>query len=529
MIRLPPSSISLSAVDIEISLRQADIYYGLLRQGFKKHDVARYLNDYRQAQAEASVLTYSDFSLSAPTTFELTSRRPIPHPKEEEVQEQEPPQIGSSNKSGSSEYSSRSTSYAQDVAGQECKVAGKHEDKRPPSPKSAVPTMRVNKHAPRKSSLLRFFRAASPEKQSPEDDSESVAGSSKHTTAKGTSRRSLTHLWRTSEVEKPDSDMVPKDSLAGQLKRLSLESTSRKSESTVELPPIVLPPPLSSTYTFCDSLGLGSSEEFGGSDNLSEAGSTSKQGQLRRSSSPLCAMESSSYLPSSPPIPHASPIETPSSSRSESASPEFPVTPTPIRNAAAFPHTEPRQYRHQYLDGSSFSVYNDSLPAISQPQTPADLSRGPFVTEHDAAYTAPPGMLLAGSSSLQTLDSGRWDRGIGEQSPTARAISLRERRNRELERSVRAEGVRLQRLRIRDEAMFTQGAVVASPPEGTGERPRATTTAEALQDAWRDDLDADRVGEENFEAEIGLSHPRGMRVVSGNVRFIDGWEGGVDR
>ncbi|KAJ9640664.1 uncharacterized protein PV06_02398 [Exophiala oligosperma] len=522
MIRLPLSSISLSPVDVECSLQQADIYYGLLRQGFKKHDIARYLNDYRQAQAEANGLTCTDFNLAAPSTFELTSQRAIPHPQEEEDQTQDAWQTGSTIKNAFSEVGSRSTSYGQDIEGQECRVEVHHEDNRSPSPKTTVPTMRVNKHAPRKSSLLRFFRAASPEKQSSEVHSESVVGSSKHTTIKNPSRRSLTHFWRTAEVEDYASDTTAKILLTDQLRRLSLESTSRPSEHAAELPALVLPPPLSDTYTFHDNSDLGTNEDFDGLGDLSDAD------QAHRSCSLLCLTEHSTYLPSSPPIPDASPIETPSSNRAESASPEFPVTPTPVRNASGFPHTEPRQYRHLCLDGRGFPVYNDSLPAVSQPQTPADLLRGPFVTEHDAAYTAPPGMLLAGPGSVSMLDNGRWDHRIGEQSPTARAISLRERRNRELQRSVRAEGIRLQRLRLRDEAMFTQGTFAAGPPDGdgTGERPQAM--AEALQDAWRDDLDADRVGDENFEVELLLLQPRGMRIVSGNAR-LDAWEGEVGR
>ncbi|KIW18479.1 hypothetical protein PV08_02767 [Exophiala spinifera] len=522
MIRLPPSSISLSAVDIDFGLRQADIYYGLLRQGFKKHDIARYLNDHRQAQAEAHGLPGTEFNISAPSTFELTSRQVSPRPQDEGDQEKDVPQVVSSNRTASSDCGSGSSSYAQDVAYQECKAAGNHEDSRSPSPKTTVPTMRVNRHAPRKSSLLRFFRAASPEKQSPEGNSESVVDSPKHTAARNSSRRSLTHFWRTPEPEEADSDIPEKNSLADKLMRLSLESTGRKSDSTIDLPPIA------NTYTLPDSPGLGTSEAFGGSENISDIRSPSKQDQGLRSSRLPGVTGSSTYLPSSPPpVPDASPVESSSFSHALSASPEFPVTPTPIRNAASYPRTEPHRVRHQYLDGSGFSVYNDSLPAVSQPQTPADLARGPFLTEQDAAYTAPPGMLLVGSGSVSAGDTGRWDRGVSEQSPTARAISLRERRNRELLRGVRAEGVRLQRLRMRDEAMFTRRADAANPPEGDGTDERFRAAAETFQDAWRDDLDADRVGEENFESEASESHNGGMRVVSGNARFIDAWEGGL--
>jgi hypothetical protein len=96
-------------------------------------------------------------------------------------------------------------------------------------------------------------------------------------------------------------------------------------------------------------------------------------------------------------------------------------------------------------------------------------------------------------------------------------MTLRERRTRELTRSVRAEGVRLNRLMMRDEAMFTQrGFRTAAAANGDA-------VIEALpqipDDIWRDNLDADRVGEENFEAELDVGGRRVMRAVSGNARL----------
>jgi hypothetical protein len=63
-------------------------------------------------------------------------------------------------------------------------------------------------------------------------------------------------------------------------------------------------------------------------------------------------------------------------------------------------------------------------------------------------------------------------------------------------RGVRAETVRVQRTRTRDEATVTLGA---------------------RDEIWRAELDVDRVGEENFETDSEMSRGRGMRVVSGNA------------
>lgn len=529
MIRLPPTSISLSEADIEFNLRQADIYYGLLRQGYKKNDIARYLDDYRKAQAETSGPSHTDFNLSAPTTFELACRRPFGPSMDEDTDKQEPKKQVKSF--GNLQTSSK---HASKVSSDDCGF-GKHQDaadtadgrnERSPSPESSVPAMQVNKHAPRKSSLLRFSRGMSPERPPLHPEDECGVGSSSNLTAtKGYRRRSLTYSYKTSDPEESDAELSLQTLLTGHIDRLSLESPSRQSDDLAQSMPFVLPPSFTATsraytfgnHSFANDLPDSQTSEMPPGQLLS-----TDSGTPRRSSSLLGQAGSSTSLPSSPPVLNASPIETPSTIQAASTSPELPATPTPIRNAASFPRSEPRYYRHQYLDGNAFSIYNDSLPASSQPQTPADLSRGPFVTERDAAYTAPPGMVRTGPPNVSDLDGSRWERNAGEQTPTARAISLRERRNRELQRSVRAEGIRLQRLRLRDEAMFTQRQTTTNDIGGDGGNDEAArATAEVFQDAWRDDHDADRVGEENFEMEVGPSRPRPMRVVSGNARIDD--------
>lgn len=176
--------------------------------------------------------------------------------------------------------------------------------------------------------------------------------------------------------------------------------------------------------------------------------------------------------------------------------PLYPTTPSRSRqNSRDFqrPETEPRA---QQLDGS-FAVYNDALPAIGQPQTPLDVDRRPLLTIRDAAYTAPPGVLLSPFRG-RTRDGSGQDNEPGTQTPTARAITMRERRAREMLRSLHTETARLERLRLHNAGDASHDEEVPG---------------------WRDGFEGDRVGEENWEIETRAdsSLERGMRVISGNA------------
>ncbi|KAI1629351.1 hypothetical protein EDD37DRAFT_661313 [Exophiala viscosa] len=528
MIRLPPTSISLSEGDVEFHLGQAQTYYGLLKQGYKKHDVARYLDDYREAAIDLTAQSSIGFR-PVPSTFDLACRQVIKGSEHVDEATQHSNQFTDQASNSESTQPSASSlnpiarSFSEDygtIVQQEPSETEDVDDQESVSPVPFIPQIQLARHAPRKSSLLRFAEAASPERKSEQTP---ASLSVTRNGIKSYRRRSLTYPYRSSEVDAQALISTSQESLVEQLDRMSVRQTSTQSEPNMEdldSMPFELPPALSSTSTswsFYDDLVPRPRSD----DQDTGGGQTA-----RRSSSLLGHARPAVYLPSSPPY-AASPVDNPSQEDPTTTSPDLPTTPTPIRNAMTYARTEPRHHRHHYLDGGSFSVYNDSLPASSQPQTPADLSRGRLVAQNDAAYTAPPGMVRAGSASVSNQDGNRWDGNVGEQSPTVRAINLRERRNRELQRSVRAEGVRLQRLRMRDEALFTQGTAAANPPArgiGTGEG----APGEMLQDIWRDDLDADRVGEENFEPELDVTRPRTMRVVSGNARF-EGWEGGPDR
>lgn len=187
------------------------------------------------------------------------------------------------------------------------------------------------------------------------------------------------------------------------------------------------------------------------------------------------------------------------------AMPATPSTPRPLLRVSNS-RTEPRHTRFQYLDGPSFTPYNDSLPPGTQPQTPADLVRSPLVGEFNAAYTAPPGRLSNDVSPLRLGSDADLD--PGQASPTARAIQMRQRRNREYARSARVEGLRISRLRERQTRRGDEQP-----------RPDVWIVEEHLN-LWRDDLDADRVGAENFEDADRVDEMvgSGIREVSGNLR-----------
>lgn len=182
--------------------------------------------------------------------------------------------------------------------------------------------------------------------------------------------------------------------------------------------------------------------------------------------------------PSSPPM-------LPSVAKS-TRSPSLPRLPcTPITKGTA------KQTSHQqYLDGS-FTVYDDAVPARFQPQTPADLSHELLLQGFHAAYTAPPGMMR---SPIQ-LPGGRHP--SGDQSPAVRAQLIRERRQREFVRAARVEGLRVRRIQ---------------------EQGQDDAEIVAMTNFWRDDLDADGVGEEN-DPSIGMEVAfQRLRTVSGNRR-----------
>ncbi|KAH0839054.1 hypothetical protein AYO21_04651 [Fonsecaea monophora] len=525
MIRLPPSSLSVSERDIDFHVRQTEIYQGLLRQGFKRDDIIRYLNDYRKAAADVAYPGLRDFDLTISSTAELSYLRLQPALQEsgQEDKKRDPVRHSSSESTSGSTSSfpdlppeiEDSQDDLQDVVPDALvQETGNHSSLG--SSRSIPPTLYTNPHAPRKSSLLRFAEAASPEHPPTKPGEGRPVPVPTHTPIRRKyKRRSHTYPYQSSERDSL-ADTLTQGHVIDGMNRISLDDSE-------ESMPFDLPSPMHPTTRTSSAQDI----PFASPPTKSPSGDsptdvlspsiTRSTVERRRSSDILAQMYSFTDVPSSPPF-----LQTPGRDYFEEqpsslGSTRLPSTPSPIRNAASLSRTEPPLYRHQYLDGNSYTVYNDSLPASSQPQTPADTSRHPLVTEQEAAYTAPPGMLRIGSTSVTHHGRQGWDQEGAQQSPTARAINLRERRNRELTRSAHAEGVRLQRLRMRDESRFTQRALEANAAATGGDRVEAFSPT--ADDVWRDELEADRVGEENFEAGNDSSHRRVMRAVSGNARF----------
>ncbi|KAL2436518.1 hypothetical protein ABEF95_011535 [Exophiala dermatitidis] len=534
MIRLPPSSITLSESDVEFHLRQAEIYHGLLRQGFKKQEIIRYLADHRRALAEAAGGSLEDELLPAPGTVALACRRSqSPQATDGMAQQGQMPRKSRHPSSTESEelppcHKERLSTDPTEASEEDDELGVYSAEGRSVSPVSLVPAMQVNKHAPRKSSLLRFATAASRE------GSPATAEASDSKSVSFASSRLMGRRNRSSELQQPYDYPRLHDPVIEEMRQISLDSTHAQRGSTSETSddlPFLRPAPFSATSRICSSQSVPTTCQPGGSndgqDSTRQASSTPSLPGWAHLRSPTPS--SGGDMPSSPPLFSASPAEELGHFDNPSSSSGLPATPSPVRRAPAYPRTEPRQHRHRYLDGNSFSVYNETLPAATQPQTPADLARGPFITEHDAAYTAPPGRPLPGLVTVSVTEGQRWDQDAGEQSPVVRAIGLRERRNRELQRSVRVEGMRLRRLVMREEALFTQQATemqqrAAVAGEGDNANParnmpRPRLFQAMMDDIWRDDLDADRVGEENFEGDAENSRGGIMRVVSGNARF----------
>ena len=528
MIRLPPTSIALSEADIEFHLRQAQLYHGLRKQGFKKEDIARYLSDYHEQSTQAVCQGVQPFNLNFPSTVELACSRHRPsnsaseeHKSSSSKERSSPYTLASSTKFSATPFPDLPPDTIHEPANRQHFEPDVDIDDSV-SPIGRASAASLHQHAPRKSSLLRFAQAASPEDVSGGNESEPLNAVPEVTPrARKYKRRSSTYPYQSSERES-GADACTNDHVWESMNRLTLDEENSPENSQDLAFPL---PPHQSTSTRTSSA---SSNQFASppTGNSSEESSivtfTHPSIAHGRGSSVLWRSYSGDDISSSPP---ATSTPTRQYLRERQASPELPsrsTTPNAIDNAVVVPRTPrtprtaPRLHRHQ-LDGNSFLVYNDSLSTRNQPQTPADLSRQPFITEHAASYTAPPGMVRSAAAPASHRNERSWERDSGEQSPIARAMTLRERRARELTRSVRAEGVRLNRLRMRDEAMFALGTF--QPGTATNGGMREGALPQMPDEVWRDDLDADRVGDENFEADPELGGRPVMRAVSGNAHF----------
>lgn len=456
MIRLPPTGIAISQNELQIHLEDLDFHSTLLRRGFKKYEVIRYLRE-RDANNQVCPPTESASPGSghAPSTYTLLSQ---------------------SRKTQS--WPSHSPDLTQHQLASSPLSAERSETS--PDPKAASvsePDLVIGKktYAPRRSSLLRFAQRISSE---PPEADKTVEGLFSPRSAIKYRPRSHTYSYDQSEMD--DDDLVggyatPVDELENLSLDDELVTSVDSTKTTVQIPSTLRPDAKPFTPSHVQYI-------------LKREATKNGDG-----SSTLASSDSS--FPSSPPV------VSQMSDRSLHSSPALPpLLHTPL---LAYDHITPagaqEGSQQLFLDGS-FTVYNDSIPARFQPQTPAALSRNRYPNDTDAAYTAPPGMIRSGIAR-QTLDGNRQT--SGELSPTAQASLIRQRRQREFVRGLQVEGLRIDRA------------------HANARQPGADPGAMIDQlNIWRDDLDADGVGEENFE-DASLTATLGrLRTVSGNRRMM---------
>ncbi|RVX73765.1 hypothetical protein B0A52_02655 [Exophiala mesophila] len=480
MIRLFPTSLSLSESDIQFHLHQVDIYHGLRRQGFKQHEITRHLADYRLSIVPGAANFPDGYPTKIPSTVELALRQADQSCAREPLPEQEPDiTIG---------YISRSPFIAHEIEDTEEWVQGDGAAE-PTSPIALPQQLRKTSHAPRKSSLLRFSKAAASDSPPPPDTQDLISPAS-------ASCLPSMRYTRRSHASPSQSALnsLDEDGISATLSRIAISdftthSSSRVSplqDSELSLPQVSTPRQ--------DCHPDGTMESFWPSSSSDLTDSSSQNSDLRHS---LAALDD---IPSSPPLGSSSPESYPAASSSGVTRNIPPRTPILSQTHLVDNRTEPRRYRHRFLDGNAFSVYNDSLPANDQPQTPADLSRRPVLTEYEASYTAPPGMIRNVSTSARALGPAI-ELGQGDVSPLARTINLTYRRTQEMRRSVRSNLDRIRR----------ESELVQRIREIGLDQPDEPVT-------WMDEFELDRLGEENFESELDLNL-RTIRVVSGNAHW----------
>lgn len=464
MIRLRPTGIDISQNDLGFHLQQLDIYEGLLKQGFRKSEIIQYFEDQNTKQ-KSDEFAAEDLTVAAPSTNESSAEQSPCSPKERPLSAADFPRQGVDDFRGHSPSAGTSQNWQQS-------------SQSPPTIlRRSFPEQRQNfqNHAPRQSSLLRLTRGISSNGSS-EDERKAKMSFSPGSKFRYR-QRSETYSYDQSEVEENDSDN-DKGATLYEFEHLSLDQE-------------LVPPSANFTRTTIRIVSnlRPEAESFTPLHLRLESAQTVSKDKYENESSPSSDDVS---LPSSPPL-----LPKHEQCQIERRSPSLPRAP---RTPSPYPNPMPPSGRHiqqRYLDGS-FNVYDDSVASRLQPQTPADLSRSQHLNEFNAAFTAPPGMFRSplpphGSNLRQTRQAP------SDLSPTAGAILMRERRQREFIRGARIEGLMLDRIR------------------NTGTMARATTGDE-LDNVWRDNLDADAVGEENFEDPTLLTSFRRLRTVSGNRR-----------
>lgn len=544
MIRPSPTSISLSASDVSAHLRHAEINQGLLKQGFRSHEIRRFYREQNGRVLEEAGISEADLSIGRTWVDLATHHREIAHPSKncrdisvlgrssmetKILTPQKTPQtdelLGSIECIG---HHSPLLSISQERVGL---FASDRHVLSPASSLAASPPATCRPvevgvepgrslHVPRQSSLLRFSSNVSPT-YSEEDQEEGQVTSFVPFSPRSTRstvryrHRTETYPYEQSEV----GDVSSSSSFVSIFETLALDESlvpdklmganrSMLRGDAREFTPLAPPPPF-------DCASQGGSPDIGSSATHDIRVIPRRQVPYTSRIVPSLRSTTESNTRISDTSRRSPPLEIDllnAGMTLTQVSPELPAMPsTPPIRRIGLSRTEPRAHRNQYLDGPPFVPYNDSLPASIQPQTPADVSRQPFVNEFSAAYTDPPGRLHGHDQS--SLLAGMRGMEAGERSPTTQAISMRQRRNREFARGARVEGLRISRLRQQLQAG-------RAPGSNTQRDIHELWTEGEQHDLWRDDLDADRVGEENFEDLGRLVDTSGMgvRVISGNRR-----------
>lgn len=460
MIRLPPTGIDISPNDLDFHLHQLDIYQGLLKQGFKKNEIINYFKDQNVKFNDNE--NAAETSDPIPSTVELCAKSldaPETQARTTTTQESSPDPL----------HASRSPSLSP-----ECPVSSKHISRQAAQARSLSAADKG--YAPRQSSLLQYSKAISP------DTFSGAAQSSIRIPLSPRANisyrpRSQKYSHEQSEIDANaftqmvdtgsnglhhpslDNDLVPTVTGSEDTNIRGVSDLRPEAESFT-------PISLRQVQSFVEDSLKGKEK----ADDSSESDSFS--------------------MPSSPPL-----LPLNAESRRSPSLPRMPRTP-PEQHATE-PVTARRQIYQQYLDGS-FSIYDDSVPARLQPQTPADLGHGRTLDLTNAAFTAPPGMIRSPMPS-----QGRYIHGTrqpsGDQSPTTRALVIRQRRQREFDRGARVEELRVSRVRTEQTEPRREDMQIS-------------------KDFWRDDLDADGVGEENFEDLVPAADVQRLRTISGNRR-----------
>ena len=433
MLRLPATSIDLSEQDVSFHLHQIDIYHGLLKQGFKKADVIRYIRDHNKAKETRAAETHI---FLAPSTVDLALSN-----TGSQVTHVSPPPSGDAK----SALTPNESGVAEDSTPSPVDLLWKPAERN---------TSHDLGHAPRKSSMLRFSEVAS---SSASEEAESPVHFPR------TPRSAITYRPRTDTYSYNESDVFDSD---------VLDTKTSEAGDGIDSP--------------------GRSELRADAEAFVPGRAPRSEGTAFTIYEDDTAEDMFLITPENP----------------EGSSSLQPLFTTPPRQARITTRVVQSASRSRQLDGH-FSVYNDAAPSLTQPETPADLERNSRAsTAYSMAFTAPPGRVRSpGSQRHRTMVY----EDAGSQTPTARAIFMRERRARELRRGIQVETARLDRLRLSDTSEDRENAGPAD----------ASDTDVAVD--WRNDLEADRVGDENWEiapmTHDGFEQLGRIRTLSGNARI----------